>query len=131
MVSTRRSTFPMILLLVMASLMHRGAAMHSVEREEITVPRIESNDMIDAADTSSMPPQPNTSNRLRGSRHLKGGFDDYFKFDGDWSSAEAGVAGGLLCLLFVLFFLYCCCGCSLCEILMLFCCYRLCCEDGC
>jgi hypothetical protein len=47
----------------------------------------------------------------------------------DWTPAALGISGGVVFLIVVVLFLYCCCGCSLCDILMIFCCYELCCGD--
>ena len=55
---------------------------------------------------------------------------DYGFFDGDFSATEAGAASGLIFLILLVLFLYCCCGCSLMDICMLWCCYEICCDNG-
>jgi hypothetical protein len=65
---------------------------------------------------------------LRGSnqhRRLPGSFDIK-----SWGATETGIVSGVLVLLLLLGILYCCCGCSLMDILVLFCCYELCCDRG-
>ena len=64
--------------------------------------------------------------RARDHRRLQG---DANNFLADLTPLTAGVTGGIVFLVLVICFLYCCCGCSLCDILLLFCCYELCCGD--
>lgn len=56
--------------------------------------------------------------------------ESIFSLANDWSPEEIGALSGLFFLLLIIFILYCCCGCSLCDILMLFCCWELCCDQG-
>jgi hypothetical protein len=56
--------------------------------------------------------------------------ESMFNIPGDWSPEKTGALSGLFFLLLIVFILYCCCGCSLCDILMLFCCWELCCDQG-
>jgi len=47
-----------------------------------------------------------------------------------WSPAETGTVSGIAFLLVILFVLYCCCGCSLCNILAILCCWEICCDPN-
>lgn len=91
-----------------------AAADISEEEEEDTALRSETAINID------------TATGLRGAtaRRLPG---DYFN-PRSWSAGEAGVTSGALLLIAIFFILYCCCGCSLMDMLVLFCCYELCCD---
>lgn len=51
-------------------------------------------------------------------------------FDGDWSATETGALSGVFFLLLIVCILYCCCGCSLFDICMLWCCWEICCDNG-
>ena len=46
----------------------------------------------------------------------------------DWNAAQTGVASGLFFLIIFVLILYCCCGCSLCDLLALWCCWEICCD---
>lgn len=48
----------------------------------------------------------------------------------NWSATQTGAVSGLLFLLFIICVLYCCCGCSICDLLALWCCYEICCEGS-
>mmetsp|Transcript_14008 Transcript_14008/g.32465 ORF Transcript_14008/g.32465 Transcript_14008/m.32465 type:complete len:124 (+) Transcript_14008:164-535(+) len=49
---------------------------------------------------------------------------------GNLSAGGVGAVSGILFLLLIVCILYCCCGCSLFDIFMLWCCWEICCDDG-
>mmetsp|Transcript_42804 Transcript_42804/g.48637 ORF Transcript_42804/g.48637 Transcript_42804/m.48637 type:complete len:149 (+) Transcript_42804:34-480(+) len=53
------------------------------------------------------------------------GGNDFFKH---MSMGEMGAASGVFFLLAIVCILYCCCGCSCMDMLLLFCCYEYCCD---
>jgi hypothetical protein len=48
----------------------------------------------------------------------------------NWSATQTGAVSGVLFLLLIIFVLYCCCGCSICDLLALWCCYEICCQGS-
>jgi hypothetical protein len=119
----------LVLFLMVASMLHVGADRLGIE--EVAQNGMSLVVVSDASHgnsaTSSIPSQSKKRLRAGEKRRLQGGNDNNFM--AGLSPATCGVAGGLVFLLLIFFVLYCCCGCSPCEILMLFCCYELCCGE--
>lgn len=111
-------------VLVLLSLVSRVSSVESVEIQRKQVDSSISEEFDITAHPSD--PEPDSKSSLRGARRRLPGSG--FNFDGNWSAEELGITSGLLTLLIVIFVLYCCCGCSLMDILLLFCCWHLCCD---
>jgi hypothetical protein len=48
----------------------------------------------------------------------------------DWNAAQTGAASGIFFLILFVCILYCCCGCSICDLLALWCCWEICCDEA-
>lgn len=129
MAFSRTRMIMLVFFLLVASILQVGADRLGVE--DFAPNTMSVSGIADASHgnpaASSIPFQSIKRLRTSEKRRLQGGSDNNFM--AGLSPATCGVVGGLVFLFLIIFILYCFCGCSLCEILMLFCCYELCCGD--
>ena len=129
MTSTITRIVVIVFFLLFTSMLQVGADRVRGETNALSaVSRIAVSDASIGYAVASPTPILQSTKRL-GTRERRRLQVDTNNFLADVSPFTAGVTGGIVFLLLVICFLYCCCGCSLCDILMLFCCYELCCGD--